>query len=169
MAIMNSISRDNTPLVDTLIGLSGVYDIENHYFWEKGRGVHEISPMKPAALGMENFHMCSPTKLLEQNLMIVFDSNKLSTEKVKEVIYEERIKRLFPFTLLVHGTEDDVVPFTSTLEFSNELNKKKIANEVMYFKGDHAAPIIDIMLAQETLFKQKLRTFWNRYKKVNIC
>lgn len=170
MAIMNSIgNRDKKKLVDTFVGLSGVYDIEKHYTWESGRGVQEISPMKPAALGIENFHMCSPTKLLEQNLMIVFDSNKLSAEKVNKVSYEEEVKKLFPETLLLHGNADDVVPYTSTLEFSNELHKKNVANKVTLFQGDHAAPIIDTMLAKETIFKKRLLNSYISIKKANIC
>ena len=33
---------------DTFVGLSGVYNIQHHFDYEAGRGVEEISPMKPA-------------------------------------------------------------------------------------------------------------------------
>lgn len=35
------------------IGLSGVYDINEHYLWETNRAVEQISTMKPAMRGFE--------------------------------------------------------------------------------------------------------------------
>ena len=79
LAILNSIeNRDKVKLVDTFIGLSGVYDIENHYKWESGRGVHEMSPMKPAACDVNNFYKCSPSILLQRNILTVFGSNSIN-------------------------------------------------------------------------------------------
>jgi acetyl esterase/lipase len=50
--------------VDLFIGLSGVYDINKHFIFESNRGVQEASPMKAAALGVENFESVSPTVLV---------------------------------------------------------------------------------------------------------
>lgn len=56
-------------VVKGFIGLAGPYDIADHYVFESERvvgpfrGVHEISPMKPAILGIENFKVHSPTAL----------------------------------------------------------------------------------------------------------
>lgn len=55
------------------IGLAGPYDISDHYAFESERvvgpfqGVHEISTMKPAVLGIENFAVHSPTALVAEN------------------------------------------------------------------------------------------------------
>lgn len=62
-------------MVDTVrgfIGLAGPYDISDHYVFESERvvgpfqGVHEISSMKPAVLGIENFAVHSPPALLAE-------------------------------------------------------------------------------------------------------
>ncbi|TYZ67902.1 hypothetical protein PybrP1_007809 [[Pythium] brassicae (nom. inval.)] len=60
-------------VVKGFIGLAGPYDIVDHYVFESERavgpfrGVHEISPMKPATLGVENFEAHSPTRLAAQS------------------------------------------------------------------------------------------------------
>lgn len=57
-------------VVKGFIGLAGPFDITEHYVFESERtvgpfqGVHEISPMKPAVLGIENFQVHSPTALV---------------------------------------------------------------------------------------------------------
>lgn len=166
LAIMNSIrNRDESKLVDSFVGLAGVYDIMKHYYWEKSRGVHEISPMKPAGLGVDNFHKCSPTQLLQQNMTTIFKNNELKDERFDE----EQVRRLFPSTLLLHGTLDHVVPFTSSKEFAIELDRKGVNCDIVYFQGDHGEPILDMMQSDNTVFKTSLRNAWNRHKKMNIC
>lgn len=59
-------------VVKGFLGLAGPYDIADHCVFERERtvgpfrGVHEISPMKPAILGVENFEAHSPTRLVTQ-------------------------------------------------------------------------------------------------------
>ena len=165
LAILNSIkNRDKAKLVDTFIGLSGVYDIQKHYNWESGRGVNEISPMKPAAGDIINFDKCSPTILLQNNILTLFCNDN---DNNNNGIYEVEVKRLFPFSILVHGIQDHVVPYTSTKEFSESLHNK-VPHELIYFNGDHGEPIIDMMKQENTACKTKLINFWKRYKKINI-
>lgn len=68
--------KKKSEVVDTVrgfIGLAGPYDISDHYVFESERvvgpfqGVHEISTMKPAILGIENFAVHSPTALVAEN------------------------------------------------------------------------------------------------------
>ncbi|TSN86062.1 WD repeat and FYVE domain-containing protein 3 [Bagarius yarrelli] len=56
-------SRQNEIInsIKGLIGLSGVYDIMDHYEHEKTRGVEYISAMHKAMDGVENFEFYSPT------------------------------------------------------------------------------------------------------------
>ena len=44
----NDSDSNSTVELMGFIGLSGVYDIREHYVFEQGRNVHELSPMKPA-------------------------------------------------------------------------------------------------------------------------
>ncbi|KAF1793155.1 Alpha/Beta hydrolase fold [Phytophthora cactorum] len=60
--------REIANYVRGFIGLSAPYDISDHYIFESERvvGVHEISSMKPAMLGMGNFKRFSPTALVAE-------------------------------------------------------------------------------------------------------
>ncbi|KUF89038.1 hypothetical protein AM588_10002126 [Phytophthora nicotianae] len=75
--------------VHGFIGLSAPYDISDHYIFESERalsieltegvaivaGVHEISSMKPAMLGMGNFKKLSPTALFA-------DARNIGTKRI---------------------------------------------------------------------------------------
>ena len=63
----------------TVVGLSGVYDIEKHFLFEATRGVHEISPMGAAAITRDRFGAVSPTCLISQ----------LCREKIQRFWYVE--------------------------------------------------------------------------------
>jgi hypothetical protein len=60
--------------IKSFIGLSGPYDITDHYEFESNRimgpikGVHEISPMKPAMEFPSNFKTHSPTAIAIESL-----------------------------------------------------------------------------------------------------
>ena len=83
---------------DTMIGLSGVYSVQEHFDIESGRGVEELSPMKPACgFTMESFDYHSPALRL-----VDCSQDKLCLQS-----------NCLPDVLLVHGLDDDTVPFTS--------------------------------------------------------
>lgn len=104
LAVLLSLRRalqGQPPLADTVCGLCGVYDIGPHYDFEAGRGVHEVSPMKPCAGGPEQWDAHSPRKVCRH----------LSGEHV----------RLLPRMVLAHGREDATVPWTSTALMADAL------------------------------------------------
>ena len=49
-----------------LLAISGVYDIADHFKFEAGRGVEDISTMGKAMYGREYFNRFSPTHVIEQ-------------------------------------------------------------------------------------------------------
>lgn len=53
-------------VIFSLIGLSGVYNIMDHYEHEQKRAVEYVSTMHKAMNGMENFPYYSPTHSLQQ-------------------------------------------------------------------------------------------------------
>eukprot|EP00210_Caulerpa_lentillifera_P003857 g3684.t1 len=63
MAMLNR-CKQSKKMPDQVICISGVYDIAQHYQFEKDRGVHEISMMKRAMGGIQNFKSLSPTCIL---------------------------------------------------------------------------------------------------------
>uniref|UniRef100_A0AAV1TW80 BD-FAE-like domain-containing protein n=1 Tax=Peronospora matthiolae TaxID=2874970 RepID=A0AAV1TW80_9STRA len=99
--------KELTSYVCGFIGLAAPYDISDHYIFESQRivgpfnGVHEISSMKPAMLGMDNFKKYSPTALVEEARHTAFS--------------------LPPF-YLVHGGNDTVVPPSSSIKLADALS-----------------------------------------------
>jgi acetyl esterase/lipase len=151
-------------VVDSFIGLSGPYDINHHFDFEAGRGVEEISPMKPVnGYNRANFQTNSPARLLQQTLA------ELSADNDSEGINTTAaslLSSLLPKMLLVHGMEDSTVPFTATAEAARILrsvggrnmeysspsstattdgNHTKI--EEMYIaKAEHGDTVVQLML-----------------------
>ena len=98
---------EHTLHFDTMVGLSGVYSISHHFDFEAGRGVEELSPMKPACgYTRQSFDYYSPALRLQSLLSKAFPSKRV----------DEIIQKLMPKMLLLHGMDDNVVPFTSTSE-----------------------------------------------------
>lgn len=99
-----------TPPADVFIALSGVYDITDHYLFEAGRRVHEISPMKAAAGDRPGFPHCSPTQIIS-NMVNSFEGD----------VSDPRQSIAFPYTIILHGSEDDTVPLSSSERFASSL------------------------------------------------
>jgi acetyl esterase/lipase len=92
-------------LVDSFVGISGPYDISHHFDYEAARGVEELSPMKAAnGYTREQFRLNTPALRVQEFLISFQESSRLALD------------HFFPKTLLIHGIEDDTVPFTATSE-----------------------------------------------------
>ncbi|KAL3877635.1 hypothetical protein ACJMK2_035315 [Sinanodonta woodiana] len=85
--------------IKAVIGLAGVYNIADHFVHESGRGLEDISSMARAMYGQEHFDRFSPAYIVK-NL-----SRSVSLPKF----------------VFLHGTEDYVVPLTSTTKFGDAL------------------------------------------------
>ncbi|XP_041485044.1 probable isoprenylcysteine alpha-carbonyl methylesterase ICMEL2 [Lytechinus variegatus] len=109
-----------------VVGVGGVYQIMDHYHHESWRGVEDLSPMWRAMNGLENFDHFSPT------------------ERVLKMS-QEQIERLPPI-YLIHGTDDKVVPLSSTEKFSTTLTERDADVTVRLIgEGGHAELIMDMM------------------------
>lgn len=116
-------------LCDSLISISGVYDIPNHYQWESSRGVEEISALKPACGDTEeNWIKLSPTRVLLEG----------NTAKL-------------PRTLILHGAIDTTVPYTTALNFTEAalLTGQAIDLEVFPTVG-HSDTCLQLIMGGET-------------------
>jgi acetyl esterase/lipase len=112
LALIKCMEREEK-LIDCFLSLNGVYDIRKHYSFEKSRGVHEISPMEPAANNRENWDESSPTLILPK-------------------ISKEKITKYWPNTLFFHGQSDTVVPYSSSVELAAELFNQGAIVETSY-------------------------------------
>jgi len=71
----------STVMPDRFIGMAGVYDLAQHYEYERSRGLHELSTMKRAAGGAALFDMQSPAVILRQ---LASSSSSLDQDEDKE-------------------------------------------------------------------------------------
>lgn len=107
--------------IDALVGISGVYNIGNHFDYEGARGVEEISPLKPAnGYDRKNFAKNSPPWKVQHELIRTL--NEMDEESRN--MLQSATPSCFPGRiLLVHGAEDDVVPVSGTGEAANILKQ----------------------------------------------
>mmetsp|Transcript_16225 Transcript_16225/g.31414 ORF Transcript_16225/g.31414 Transcript_16225/m.31414 type:complete len:321 (+) Transcript_16225:78-1040(+) len=135
-------AKQGRKLCDGLLLLSGPYDIAKHYDFERNRGVHEISFMKPAnGHSLEEFHARSPNRIVKD----------LSTEQIA----------LLPHIMLLHGGKDDTVPVESTLAMEKALNDAghKMVETHVLDKHDHVDIHTDFMIGDGDLVIDLLSKF----------
>ena len=126
---------------DSFVGLSGPYSIAHHFEFESGRGVEELSPMKPACgHTLVEFLRNSPAIRLKM----------MMSEYKNEVLND--LDSLVPHLLLVHGIEDSTVPFTATVEAAAIIRSCGISkcNELYMGNVGHEHVILDLMLGGKT-------------------
>jgi len=121
------------------IGLSGPYDISYHFDYEGGRGVEQISPLKPiCGHTRENFNRASPVKRLLALLPKQTDDSRRSGSTIQQ---------LMPPILLMHGIEDTVVPFTATSDAGRQLRSFGLrCDEIYLSETGHQDVIMHVML-----------------------
>ncbi|KAI8897989.1 Alpha/Beta hydrolase protein [Globomyces pollinis-pini] len=128
----------NAPRLHRILGLiliSGVYDINTHYEFEKLRGTEELSCM---------------SRLFESNST---SYNKWSpTALLREYGKSMDLKLLLPHIphnwLLIHGHRDEIAPFESSVNFEAELQSIGIDNLQLktYEESCHSKLIYDLFL-----------------------
>lgn len=129
-----------------IIGLSGVYNVMDHYQHEKMRGIEYVSPMHKAMDGMEKFDYYSPTVLIK----------KLNRNQLKRV----------PPIGLVHGTHDIIVPVESSMKFSNILTSLSLPVSLYLLpKLDHTKIVIDLMAPQSHFYHKVFDCIKQEYSK----
>jgi pimeloyl-ACP methyl ester carboxylesterase len=126
--------------IDSFVGLSGPYDISHHFDYEANRGVEEMSPLKPAnGYTRQSFRTHSPALRLLDSLACQVESNRV-------------IDKLFPLLVLIHGIEDDTVPFTATAEAGRILRScGALCQEIYITETRHQDMVMQIMLGGKTL------------------
>lgn len=127
------------------IGISGVYNISDHFDFEAARGVEELSPMKPVnGLTRQAFKANSPHLRL-QNLLL--------SESSREDQSHDCLEIFLPEILLVHGIEDSTVPFTSTSQAARVIRScgASRCHEMYLSKTEHQQAVMELMLGGRTL------------------
>ncbi|KAF3695543.1 Kynurenine formamidase [Channa argus] len=143
--------RNVTRAIRGVIGLSGVYNIMDHYEHERKRGVEYISSMHKAMNGVKNFVYYSPTHLLKQ-------------------LSQDKLSRVPPFILL-HGTSDVIVPVESSTKFSELLNSLSVkASLYLLPRVDHTEIVTDLMAPGRHFYHPVYSCMKQEYRKVlGLC
>jgi len=126
---------------DCYIGVSGVYSIHHHFDYESWRGVEEISPMKPACdFTIDAFKSHSPVLSLFRSLSSCSEAD--SSNMVSAL----------PPLLLIHGSEDSTVPFTSSADAAYMLRYMGVQKCTEYYiaGAGHEDTIMDLMFGGVT-------------------
>ncbi|XP_029999006.1 probable isoprenylcysteine alpha-carbonyl methylesterase ICME [Sphaeramia orbicularis] len=134
-----------------VIGLSGVYNIMDHYEHEQRRAVEYVSTMHKAMNGVENFPYYSPTHLLR-------------------MLSQDKLNRVPPFALL-HGTNDIIVPVESSIRFSELLTSLSLKVSLYLLPGvDHTEMVTDLMALDRRFYHPIYSCIKQEYRKLQgVC
>ncbi|CAL9707573.1 unnamed protein product [Knipowitschia caucasica] len=130
--------EDIAASIKGVIGLSGVYNIPDHYEHEEMRGIEYVSTMHKAMNGVQNFPYYSPTHVLN-------------------TLGEDQIRRLPPFALL-HGANDIIVPSTSSAKFSALLTALSRPVSLYLLPGVDHTEMVTAIMAPERAFYHSIYT-----------
>ncbi|ESO85802.1 hypothetical protein LOTGIDRAFT_130315 [Lottia gigantea] len=126
-------------------GLAGVYHIKDHFLHESSRGIEDISSMGQAMYGEGHFDRFSPTVILA-NLQ-----HSISLPKL----------------VLVHGSDDFVVPLTSTSKFGEVLSEVYADVTVCVVPDcDHYSVCLDLMLPTRRYYDQVMGIIMETHNKL---
>ena len=109
------------------IGLSGVYDVASHRYWEMARGVHAVSMLDPANGGPYEWDARSPLRILQREHRAAARARTTASAACSALIDWRGAGRSvrFPRTLLVHGASDTTVPSVQSETFCEALNANR--------------------------------------------
>lgn len=127
--------------LDSYVGMSAPYEIASHYEFETMRGLEELSPMK-AACGNDK------EKLSNYSPVLQLYKTLIKRPEHERALVNEHSPRI----AMIHGVQDDTVPFTATREAAKFLNLAGITKcDEMYLadKG-HSDTVFDLMFGGKT-------------------
>ncbi|KAJ8908786.1 hypothetical protein NDN08_005491 [Rhodosorus marinus] len=151
------------PLI--VVGSCGVYDIADHYEYEAWRGVSEMSTMKPAMDGSENFSRFSPSRLFssdEAGDLLKSPSSRIAPELGKTIsslkltgqTWAERSgffaslpdRSAAPLCILTTSGRDATVPWHTSAQFFNVLKASGAQVLFLLYDGvEHSDFVVDWM------------------------
>jgi pimeloyl-ACP methyl ester carboxylesterase len=159
--------------ITTFVGISGPYNIDHHFDYEAARGVEEISPLKAAnGYTRTEFLRNSPIWRLqdalkgknEVSLLRNNDGSGGNDSQNDDSCCIACLQDFFPpHSLLIHGMEDDTVPFTATSEAARGLRACGVTgcDECYVPQTGHQDAVVHLMLGgrvQNSIVKWLLRT-----------
>ncbi|OQS05126.1 GlcNac transferase [Thraustotheca clavata] len=128
------------PYIQSFAGFCGPYDIDDHYEFESQRQIvffqaHAISPMHPSMHGRKHFPIFSPSQLVTKGLVLP-----------RQIC-------------LYHGTNDVVVPHSSTVKFAQALKTNGAHVQIVELPCGHVEPLLALMGEDKSLESPVYSTF----------
>jgi len=172
LCAMSLLERSTTmkDMPDCFVGMAGVYDIEEHYEYERSRQVHHLSTMKRAIGGKDSFASNSPTIVLKKSMQGRYRCPRRDTalygEKIPSRVglqykndsisdddgaYQhvpalgpEHLARL-PKTYLMASCADSTVPWTESSELHSMLHACGVQQStlLLYHRIGHGDFVVD--------------------------
>jgi acetyl esterase/lipase len=134
-------SGDQIMRIDSFIGMSAPYEIASHYEFESLRGLEELSPMK-AACGYDKKRLSdySPVLQLFQNIV------------TRPRVEQHRFHEACPRIALIHGVQDETVPYTSSRQAARLLSLSGIPKleEMFLSEAGHSDTVLELMFGGKT-------------------
>jgi len=134
-----------------LVGMSGIYDIAQHYEYEKVRGVDQISPMKPSC--------CTTAENMRNR----------SPKYVVKGLDKHTLRKSLPPLLLLHGADDDTALPIESIGMQEALEVNHFTqSELALLEGvAHADTVLQLSFggkSQETIME-----WFHRLQTERIC
>jgi len=148
MAILDRWWNKDSIMIESFVGLSGVFCIPSHLEWEIDRGVDEFSPMTPACGYVEESMYTNSPKFRMERVHLSSNTNgtgqSLSSKKKEE---EGEGLSSLPRMLLVHGVNDTTVSYEQTSSMSDAINNPSTTSNEQRNTSDDA--LCDLVLLQD--------------------
>jgi len=127
--------------LDTFISMSAPYEIASHYEFESLRGLQDLSPMK-AACGND-------VKRLSNYSPVLQFTNQLNEQSL---YLKSLANDLCPHMAMIHGVQDETVPFTSTRQAVKLLRNAGITKCDSMFMSEtgHSDTVFELMFGGKT-------------------
>lgn len=136
---------EDIALPNQFVSLSGVYDIEPHFFHERTRRVHLVSPMWAAMGGPENWHLHSPTQILRAHTR-----RRQQREGSEESSQVCSLHRWLPPMKILHCKSDQTVPVESAQNFVEALQAEGKEVDFQEFENiGHGEICVNLMTGVE--------------------
>jgi len=150
-----------------VIGFGGAYDLKSQYECEKSKDVHELSPLKAANKGVENFNRFSPFVIASNLKSFTGAGAEDDGSEQKQAVsvpksHEQKQALSVPKFLLLHGLKDTTVP-PSQSENLMAASKDKFPCEMELLDGVAHSDIVTDMfdLDKEIKYLERIKKFCN--------
>jgi len=147
-AVQRALASKAPSEVGAMVLVSGVFDCWEHYWHERKRGVHLLSPMLPAMGGRVDAEV-PPGRWAEELFMKPLAAHSPTRILLGEARQGRDLSKHLPKRVhLLHGDADTTVPVAQSVDFASALSRAGMGHAVRFdvLQGaGHAQLLLDLM------------------------